>query len=95
MLLTRTFRKSKLNLKSDRVNLVAPASPVHYKLGLERLTRLGYSNVLRLQVVKNKKTQFFESTPDNWFSSCEINLQHRDTDPNIKITHQVLRPGLI
>ena len=49
--------KSKFNLKSDRVNLVAPASPiecllyspnvlaVQYKLGPERLIRLGNSNV--------------------------------------------------
>ena len=54
--------KSKFNLKSDRVNLVAPASPIdcllylpnvraiQYKLGPERLTRLGNSNVLRLPV---------------------------------------------
>ena len=54
------FSKSKFNLKSDRVNLVAPASPIEcllylpnvraiqYKLGLERLTRLGTSNVLWL-----------------------------------------------
>ena len=49
-------------IKSDRVNLVAPASPfecilylpnvraIQYKLGPERLTRLGNSNVLRLPV---------------------------------------------
>ena len=49
--------KSKFNLNSDRVNLVAPASPIlcllylpnvraiQYKLGPERLTRLGNSNV--------------------------------------------------
>ena len=54
------FSKSKFKLKSNRVNLVAPASPIEcllylpnvrsiqYKLGLERLTRLGNSNVLRL-----------------------------------------------
>ena len=47
---------------SDRVNLVAPASPIdcllhlpnvramHYKLGPERLTRLRNSNVLWLPV---------------------------------------------
>ena len=52
------FSKSKFNLKSDHVNLVAPASPiecllylpnvraVQYKLGPERLTRLIISNVL-------------------------------------------------
>ena len=56
-----TFSKSKLNLKYDRVNLVAPTSPIEsalftqcpaiqYKLGPERLTRLGNSNVLRLPV---------------------------------------------
>ena len=56
------FSKSKFNLNSDRVNLVAPASPIEclrylpnvreiqYKLGPERLTRLGNSNVLRLPV---------------------------------------------
>ena len=55
--------KSKLNLKSDRVNLVAPASPIEcllylpnvraiqYKLKPEKLTRLGNSNVLRLRVL--------------------------------------------
>ena len=55
------FSKSKLNLKSDRVNLVAPASPIEcllylpniraiqYKLGPERLTRLGNSNVLPMR----------------------------------------------
>ena len=55
--------KSKFKLKSDRVNLVAPASPIvcllyllniwlkQYKLGLDRLTRLGNSNVLRLPVL--------------------------------------------
>ena len=54
--------KSKFNQKSDRVNLVAPASPIEcllylpnvraiqYKLRPERLTRLGNSDVLRLPV---------------------------------------------
>ena len=54
------FSKSKFNLKSDRVNLVAPASPIEcllyipnvraiqHKLGPERLTRFGNSNVLGL-----------------------------------------------
>ena len=54
--------KSKFKLKSDRVKLVAPASPIEcllylpnvraiqYKLGPEMLTRLGNSNVLRLPV---------------------------------------------
>ena len=57
------FSKSKFNLKSDSVNLVAPASPIkcllylpnnlviRYKLGPERLTQLGNSNVLRLPVI--------------------------------------------
>ena len=56
------FSKSKLNLNSDRVDLVAPPSPIEcllylpkvwsiqYKLWPERLTRLGNSNVLRLPV---------------------------------------------
>ena len=56
------FTKSKFNLKSEPVNLAAPASPIEclpylpnvqaiqYKLGPERLTRLGNSNVLRLPV---------------------------------------------
>ena len=47
---------------SDRVNLVAPASPIdcllklpnvratQYKLGPEKLTRLGNSNILQLPV---------------------------------------------
>ena len=57
------FSKSKINPKSDRVNLVAPAIPIEcllylpnvraiqYKLGPERLSRLGNSNVLRLPVI--------------------------------------------
>ena len=50
----RPLSKSKFNLKSDRANLVTPASPIEclraiqYKLGPEKLTRLGNSNVLRL-----------------------------------------------
>ena len=56
------FSKSKFNLKSDSINLVAPASPIEcllylpnvraiqYKLGPGRLTRVGNSNVLRLLV---------------------------------------------
>ena len=58
------FSKSKFNLKPDRVNLVAPASSIEcllylpsvraiqYKLGPERLPRLGNSNVLRLPLIK-------------------------------------------
>ena len=60
------FNKSKFNLKSDRVNLVAPASPIEcllnlrnvrgiqYTLGPERLTRLGNSNALRLPMRYSK-----------------------------------------
>ena len=56
------FSKSKFNLKSDCVYLVAPASPIdglrylhnvqsiQYKLGPERLTWYRNSNVLRLPV---------------------------------------------
>ena len=56
------FSKSKLNLKSDCANLVAPASPIEcflhlpnvrtiqYNQGPERLIRLGNSNVLQLPV---------------------------------------------
>ena len=56
------FNKSKFNLMSGRVNLVALASPIEcmpylpnvraiqFKLGPERLTQLGNSNVLRLPV---------------------------------------------
>jgi len=58
------FSKSKFSLKSNRVNLVAPASPnecllylpnvqsIQYKLGPERLTRIGNINVLRLPVME-------------------------------------------
>ena len=58
----RLFGKSKFSLNSDRVNLVAPASPnkcllylpnvrpIQYKLGTKRLIWLGNSNVLRLPV---------------------------------------------
>ena len=65
------FSKSKFNLKSDRVNLVAPASPIEcllhlpnvraiqYKLGPEKLTRLGYSNVLRLPVRDSQHKIFY------------------------------------
>ena len=57
-----SFNKSKFNQKSDRVNLVAPASlikcqlylpnvrTIQCKLGTETLTRLGNSNVLLLPV---------------------------------------------
>ena len=51
------LRHAPLDIMSDRVNLVAPASPIEcllhltdvqaiqYKLGSQRLTRLGNSNV--------------------------------------------------
>ena len=63
--------KSKFNLKSDRVNLVSPAGPIEcllylpnvramqYKLGPERLTRLGNSNVLRLPVIWSHGNYWF------------------------------------
>jgi len=63
--------KSKFNLKSDCVNLVAPAySPfecllylpdvraIQYKLGLERLTQLGNSNILQLPVPITRISEF-------------------------------------
>ena len=55
---------STVNLKSNRVNLIAQASPIEYllylpnvwaiqyKLGPERLTRLGNSNELRLPLAE-------------------------------------------
>ena len=63
-----SFSKSKFNPKPDHVNLVAQASPIdclfylpnvrtiQYKLGPERWTRLGNSNVLRLSVIKEQFT---------------------------------------
>ena len=66
------FSNSKFNLKSDRVNLVASASPIEcllylhnvraiqYKLGPERLTRLGNSNILRLPVIWFCDEQFLK-----------------------------------
>ena len=64
------FSKSKFNLKSDCVNLVAPASPIEcllylpnvraiqYKLGPEKLTQLGNSNALRLPVIVSSICSF-------------------------------------
>ena len=64
------FSKSKFNLKSDRVNIVAPASPIEclfyltnvrpiqYKLGPERL---GNSNVLQLLVIHLFATVWLEN----------------------------------
>ena len=72
------FSKSKFNLKYDRVNLVAPASPIEcvlylpnvpaiqYKLGPERLTRLGNSNALRLPVAHNKNNRSYKVTKYAW-----------------------------
>ena len=68
------FSTSKFNLKSDRIHLVAPASPIEcllyfpyvraiqYKLGPEKLTRLGNSNVLRLPVFYSLRL-FSRGTP--------------------------------
>ena len=76
------FSKSKFNLKSDRVNLVAPASlieclhylpnvrGIQYKLGLERLTRLGNSNVLRLPVTM--RYLFFRTTYNGFNPSFRL-----------------------
>ena len=68
------FGKSKFNLKSDRINLVALAPvlylpnirAIQYKLGPERLTRLGNLNVLRLPVICSEGTEGFNY---KWFSS--------------------------
>ena len=84
------FSKSKFNLKSDRVNLVAPASPIECllylpnvraiqcKLGPERLTRLGNSNVLWLPVIViyvSHITQYFDSDSKNWSVAwCNIEV---------------------
>ena len=61
------FSKSKLNLKSDHVNLASPASEcllywpnlrvIQCKLRLERLTRLGNWNVLRLPVLFDEQSK--------------------------------------
>ena len=74
ILISRTPDTSvKFSLKSDRVNLVAPAShiecllylpndrAIQYKLGPEKLTRLGNSNVLRLPVTEVGKKIFFSN----------------------------------
>ena len=63
------FSKSKFNLKSNRVNLVAPASPIEcllylpidtvHKPGPERLIWLKNSNVLRLPVDKSEISWWF------------------------------------
>ena len=65
------FSKSKFNIKFDRLNLVAPASPIEclrylpnvraiqYKLGPVRLTRLGNLNVLRLPVTRIQGIQWY------------------------------------
>jgi len=64
------FSESKFNLKSDRVNLLAPVSPIEclfyltnvlpiqYKLGPERL---GNSNVLQLLVIHLFATVWLEN----------------------------------
>ena len=72
------FSKSKFHHNSNRVNLVAPASPIEcvlylpnvpaiqYKLGPERLTRLGNSNALRLPVAHNKNNRSYKVTKYAW-----------------------------
>ena len=69
---------------SDRVNLVAPASPIEclpylpnvraiqFKLGPERLTRLGNSNVLRLPVFCKLET-----------IECETSLLYHKAKKNL------------
>ena len=69
------FSKSKFNLKSDRVNLVAAVSPIEYllylpnvwaiqyKLGPDGLPRLGNHNALQLPV------QFFWVFPRERFKA--------------------------
>ena len=87
------FSKSKLNLKSDCVNLLALSSPIEcllylpnvraiqYKLGPERLTRLGNSNVPRLPVYvssrfrsSNLKSIGFWSRNNGHCTSCHYFL---------------------
>ena len=64
------------NLKSDHLNLVAPAIPIEcllyllnfraikYKLGPERLTRFGDSNVVRLPVQHYRQNYTVEKIID-------------------------------
>ena len=71
------------SIKSDCVNLVAPASPVdcllylpdvcavQYKRGPERLTRLGNSNVLRLPVNSLSSRNFARNCEN---SNCSWNF---------------------
>ena len=70
------YSKSKFNLKSDGVNLVAPAAfltnvrATQYKMGPKRLTRLGNSNVLRLPVFNIPWWSYpAEITVDEWLSN--------------------------
>ena len=79
------FSKSKFNLKSDCVNLLAPASSIEcllhlpnvwaiqYHLGPERLTRLGNSNEIRLPVLFN-----------NYFCPNKINYKKLRTGDVIR-----------
>ena len=73
------FSKFKFNRKSDRVNLVTPASPTECRVSywckcllytqcpgdtvqtIERLTRLGNSNVLRLPIIFSENTSNTEN----------------------------------
>jgi len=78
------FSKSKFNLKSDRVNLVAPASPIEcllhlpnvraiqYKLWLERLTRLRNSNTAAHVYVSQSLQFCLPIRPEFWSSITKI-----------------------
>ena len=86
------FSRSKFNLMSDRVNLVAPGSPIEcllyllnfraiqYKLGVERLTRLRNSNVLRLHVQRLYPSlpiwilRYWDLFAENWIFSVVFSL---------------------
>ena len=75
---THPWTFSKSNLKSDRINFVAPASPIECllylpnvraiqcKMGPERLTRLGNSNVQQLPVTNTYILHFKVSLQYNY-----------------------------
>ena len=90
------FSKSKFYLKSDHVNLVAPASPIEcmlhlpnvwviqYNLGPERLTRLGNSNVLRLPVKAKYFSYFTNLGKFVFFLTYSEPEPHNRINTNIK-----------
>ena len=90
------FSKSKFNIKSDRVNLVASASPIEcllylpnvraiqYKLGPERLTQLGNSNVLRVLFIS------FLIHRKNWWTQARFDVcDHFFQAPGIKFPEEL------